>query len=177
MRSWTLPFGGAIDIICCQIGIVCVIIIIQLYLYSMCDGIIQLLFSHQRCCGPLSHLLLCFCCDGMRVICGISGLHYKIFLLGPTRISRPKSPLVTSFETSEFNFQLLCFIHDMCVVSVFHFCHLCLPVWITCELRSMMCFQNKNVLRVLLKRVSEICKLCFTIWKWFKVLTTEVTIC
>lgn len=62
--------------------------------HCLCDGIIQLQFCRQRCCGPLSHLLLCFCCDGMRVICGISGLHYKIFLHGPTRISTPKSPLM-----------------------------------------------------------------------------------
>ena len=69
---------------------------------------------------------------------------------------------VTWFETSEINFDWLCLINDMCSLFVFDCCHLCLPVWMTCALECRMCFENENVFRVLLKSLSEICKLCFT---------------
>ena len=69
---------------------------------------------------------------------------------------------VTSFETSEINFEWLCLVNDMFSLFVFDCCHLCLPVWMTCALECRMCFKNKNVFRVLLKILSEICKLCFT---------------
>ena len=69
---------------------------------------------------------------------------------------------VTWFKTSEINFDWLCLINYMCSLFVFDYCHLCLPVWMTCALECRMCFENENVFRVLLKSLSEICKLCFT---------------
>ena len=71
---------------------------------------------------------------------------------------------VTWFETSEISFEWLCLINDMCSLFVFDCCHLCLPVWMTCALECRMCFENENVFRVLLKSLSEICKLFFTMW-------------
>jgi len=47
---------------------------------------------------------------------------------------------------------------DMCSLFVFDCCHLCLPVWMTC-IRVQNVFENENVSRVLLKSLSEICKL------------------
>ena len=82
---------------------------------------------------------------------------------------------VTWFETSEINFEWLCLINDMCSLFVFDCCHLCLPVWMTCALECRMCFENENVFRVLLKSLSEICKLCFTMWNGLR-LTTDCTI-
>ena len=69
---------------------------------------------------------------------------------------------VTWFETSEIYFDWLCLINDMCSLFVFHCCHLCSPVWMTCASECRMGFENENVFRVLLKSLSEICKLCFT---------------
>ena len=57
-------------------------------------------------------------------------------------------------------------VQSICICSLFVFdcCHLCLPVWMTCALECRMWFENENVVRVLLKSLSEICNLCFTMW-------------
>ncbi len=93
-----------------------------------------------------------------------------ILRLSPSHLQQPVCSLnwlilvVTSFETGYINFEWLCSINDMCSLFVFDCCHLCLPVWMTCALECRMCFENENVFKVLLKSLSEICKLCFTMW-------------
>ena len=66
--------------------------------------------------------------------------------------------------SSEIYFEWLCLINDRGSLLVWDCCHLCLPVWMTCALECRMCFETENVFRVLLKSLSEICKLCCTMW-------------